>query len=147
MPSREPAPLLRVSCFEVLIGDRELSFAAVSRLSSETDPDARADGPRDRHAHRFASVALRRAIGTSTELFDWRRRIVDGKDDRRDVTIRQRSAPDGEIVNAWRLVRAWPCRWSGPAFDALSNDVACEELELVFDDLVWLNPTDTINGG
>src|SRR5450759_5375546 len=107
MPSREREPLLRVSCFEVLIGDRELSFAAVSRLTSETDLDA----PTDRRADRFATVVLRRAMTASTELFDWRRRIADGKDDRRDVTIRQRSAPGGDVVNAWRLIRAWPCRW------------------------------------
>ena len=143
MPSREPEPLLRASSFQVLVGDRELSVAAVSRLSSETDLDANAASP----VHRFAPVVLRRAISTSTELYDWRRAIVAGKDDRRDVTISQLSAPGGSVVNAWRLVRAWPCRWSGPAFDALDNAVACEELELAFEDLVWLHPKPRITGG
>jgi phage tail-like protein len=135
MPSREPELLLRVSSFQVLIGDRELSFAAVGRLSSETAPDAHPDKP----AQRFAPVVLRRAITTSTELYDWRAAIVAGRDDRRDVTIRQLSTPGGRVVNAWRLVRAWPCRWSGPAFDALDNNIACEEIELMFEDLVWLD--------
>lgn len=141
MPSREPEPLLRISCFQVLIGDREVGVAAVSRLSSETDADARPG----RTAHRFAPVVLRRAITTATDLFDWRMAFVAGKDDRRDVTIRQLSAPGGSVVNAWKLVRAWPCRWSGPAFDALDDSIACEELELMFEDLVWLhrNPRDT----
>ena len=143
MPSRQQEPLLRISCFEVLIGDRELGFAEVGRLTSETDLDA----PPDRRVHRFATVVLRRALTRSTELYDWRRLIVDGKDDRRDVTIRQLSAPGGEIVNSWRLVRAWPCRWSGPALDAMNNDIACEELELTFDDLVWLDHDATIKGG
>jgi hypothetical protein len=135
VPPRREEPLLRISCFEVLIGGREIGFAEVSRFTSETDLSA----PPDRPAHRFATVVLRRALTTSTELFDWRRLIVGGKDDRRDVTIRQLSAPGGQIVNSWRLVRAWPCRWSGPAFDALKNDLAWEELELSFDDVVWLN--------
>ncbi len=141
MPSREPEPLLRISCFEVLIGNRELGFAEVGRLTSETDLDAPPDG----RVHRFATVVLRRALTTSTDLYDWRRLIVDGKDDRRDVTIRQLSAPGGKILNSWRLMRAWPCRWSGPGFDAMSNDIAYEELELTFDDLVWLehNPSMT----
>jgi hypothetical protein len=143
MPSREPEPLLRISCFEVLIGDRELGFAEVGRLTSETDLDASPD----RRVHRFATVVLRRALTTSTELYDWRRLIVDGKDDRRDVTIRQLSAPGGKIVNAWRLMRAWPCRWSGPGFDALNNDIAYEELELTFDDLVWLEHNPVITRG
>lgn len=143
MPSRQQEPLLRVSCFEVLIGDREIGFAEVGRLSSETDLDP----PPDRRVHHFATVVLRRALTRSTELYDWRRLIVAGKDDRRDVTIRMLSAPGGEIVHAWRLVRAWPCRWSGPALDALNNAIACEELELLFDDLVWLDHDTTIKGG
>jgi len=143
MPARKPEPLLRISCFEVLIGNRELGFAAVGRLTSETDLDA----PPDRPVHRFATVVLRRALTTSTELYDWRRLIVDGKDDRRDVTIRQLSAPGGKIVNAWRLMRAWPCRWSGPGFDAMSNDIAFEELELTFDDLIWLEHNPSVTRG
>jgi phage tail-like protein len=135
VPPQQREPLFRVNCFEVLIGGREVGFAEVSRLTSETDLGALPDRP----AHRFTTVVLRRALTTSTELFDWRRLIVSGKDDRRDVTIRQLSAPGGKIVNSWRLIRAWPCRWSGPAFDALKNDIAWEELELSFDDVVWLN--------
>jgi phage tail-like protein len=44
------------------------------------------------------------------------------------------------VVNAWRLTRAWPVRWSGPAFDAMSGEIAWEELELAYDDLEWLDP-------
>jgi phage tail-like protein len=53
------------------------------------------------------------------------------------VTIHQLSAPAGAVVNSWRLDRAWPCRWSGPSFDAVTSGIAYEELELAFDDLVW----------
>lgn len=142
MPSRPPKPLLRVDCFEVLIGDQEIGFAEVSPLRSETELAGRPN----KRVHRFASIVLRRALTTSTELFEWRRQIVSGKKDRRDVTIRQLSAPGGETVNAWRLKRAWPCRWSGPAFNAMKNDVACEELELTFEDLVWLGNDKTKKG-
>lgn len=135
MPSSGREPMLGTSSFEVLIGDREIGFAEVGRLSSETDLDA----PPDRRAHRFATVVLRRALTNSRELYEWRRLIVDGKDDRRDVTIRLLSGPGGDIVDSWRLVRAWPCRWSGPTLNALNNEIACEELELTFDDVVWLD--------
>ena len=126
MPTRQPNALLRVNCFAVLIGEQEIGFAEVGPLRSETV----LPGPEGTPVHRFATVVLRRALTTSTELYDWRRRIVSGKkDDRRDVTIRQLAAPGGPVVNAWRLTRAWPSRWSGPAFDAMKNDVACEELD------------------
>jgi phage tail-like protein len=129
MPAREPEPPLGTSDFRVVIGRRELGFSSISRLDSMTD---------DERGHRYETVVLRRALTRSTELYDWRRRIVEGRDDRRAVTIHQLDRPGGDVVNSWRLVGAWPCRWSGPAFDAAETDVAFEELELAFDDLVWL---------
>jgi phage tail-like protein len=143
MPSLTQAPLLRVSHFQVLIGDRELGFSQVGTLTSETDLDA----PPGRAAHRFQTVVLRRALTSSTELYQWRRLIIDGKNDRRDVTIRQLATPGGAVVNSWRLVQAWPCRWSGPALDALSGAIAYEEIELAFENLVWLEPKPTRPGG
>lgn len=138
MPSRDLPPLLGTNHFRVLIGRREVGFAEVGRLSSETDMTL----PPEQRSHRFETVVLRRALTQSTELYDWRRKIVSGKDDRRAVTIHQLDAAGGRIVNSWRLEGAWPCRWSGPPFDAAGSDVAIEELELAYDDLVWLAKPD-----
>jgi phage tail-like protein len=63
------------------------------------------------------------------------------------VTIHQLDAAGGAIVNSWRLEGAWPRRWSGPSFDARGNDVAMEEIELCFADLVWLEPNTEKQGG
>jgi phage tail-like protein len=142
MPERDHEPLLRTSFFRVLIGERELGFAEVSRLSSATDGGVPV---RERRQH-FETVIFRRALTRSTELYDWRRRIVDGVDDRRDITIHQLESPDGAIANSWRLVGAWPCRWSGPAFNALGGELAIEELEVGFADLIWLEQTTTQGG-
>jgi hypothetical protein len=131
MPEREPAALLGTSHFRVLIGREELGFSEVSPLSSEADPES---------GEQFAHVVLRRALTVDTTLFDWRRAIVYGKRDRRSVTIHQLEGAAGRIANSWRLVRAWPCRWSGPALNALESGIAFEEVELAFDDLVWLRP-------
>jgi phage tail-like protein len=143
MHDHDREPLLRTSYFRVLIGERELGFAEVSRLTSETDLMV----PTDDRPHRFETVVLRRALTRSTELYHWRRRVVDGDDDRRVVTIQQLESPGGRIANSWNLVGAWPCRWSGPAFNALDSGVAYEELELAFDDLVWLEQNTTTQGG
>jgi hypothetical protein len=131
MPEHEAAALLGTSHFRVLIGREEVGFAEVSPLSSETDPEA---------GEGFAHVVLRRALTRDTTLFDWRRAVADGERDRRTVTIHQLERPGGRIANSWRLVRAWPCRWSGPALNALESGIAFEELELAFDDLVWVRP-------
>ena len=131
MPQREAAALLETSHFRVLIGREELGFAEVSPLSSEVDLES---------GEPFAHVVLRRALSRDRTLFDWRRAIVDGKNDHRTVTIHQLERAGGHIANSWRLVRAWPCRWSGPALNALESGVAFEEVELAYDDLVWVRP-------
>ena len=110
MATRHVEPLLRINSFEVLIGERKLGFAEISRLSSEDDPAL----PAQARPPVRPPVVLRRALTTSSELYDWRRAIVAGIDDRRDVTIRQLAEPGGKVVNAWQLLQAWPIRWSGP---------------------------------
>jgi phage tail-like protein len=133
MPARELPLLLGTNHFRVLIGRRELGFSEVGRLSSETDLTL----PPGERSHSFDTVVLRRALTRSTELFDWRRKIMSGKEDRRPVTIQQLESAGGRIVNSWRLEGAWPCRWSGPSFNGTGNDLAMEELELAYDGLVW----------
>ena len=136
MPAPAAEELLGTSRFRVRIATREVGFCSVGRISSEQEPDAAAGKPRNR----FATVVLRRALSRSTDLYDWRLAVAAGKPDRRDVTIEQLDAAGESVVNAWALVQAWPCRWSGPAFDALATEIACEELELAFDRVVWLPP-------
>lgn len=135
MPSRDVESLLGTSHFRVQIGRSEVGFSQVGRLTSETDLTLPGE-PRNR----LETVVLRRALGQSRELYEWRKRFADGRNERRTVTISQLDGPGGRIVNAWRLVGAWPRRWSGPALDAAETGVAYEELELAFDDLVWLEP-------
>ena len=132
MPTGEVEPLLGTSNFRVVIGRREVAVAQVTRLCSET----RGEEPDRRHA--FETVVLRRALSRSTDFYDWRRTVADGRDDRRDVSLELLDGPGGRPVSTRRLVGAWPVRWSGPALDALVSEVACEELELAFDDLAWL---------
>jgi phage tail-like protein len=134
MSDRDLESVLGTSHFRVLIGRQEVGFCEVSRFTSETDLEV----PPGERRNRFETIVLRRALTRSTELYDWRRRVLDGVDDRRQVTIQQLEGAGGRIANTWRLVRAWPCRWSGPAFNALESGIAYEELELAYDDLVWL---------
>jgi len=136
-------PLLESNAFRVRIGDQEIAFASVGSMTSGTDPASSEGRPVDQ----YAPIVLRRALTGSSELFDWRRAIVDGKVDRRDVTISQLSGPGGSVVVAWRLVRAWPARWSGPSFQADGTGVAHEEIELRFDDLIWLDDPAEAAGG
>jgi phage tail-like protein len=69
---------------------------------------------------KHANIVLKWGLSTDRELVDWHQRIVEGEIDRRD----------GEEVARWNFVRAWPAKYTGPAFNAEGNDVAIETLEI-----------------
>ena len=129
----DDAPILTRN-FQVTIDGVEIGFAAISQLASiSTEMAARG---RMKIVHRYANVVLRRALGRDRRLFAWRESIMAGKKDRRRVEIRQLD-DDFQPVSSWVIEAAWPCRWTGPLFDANATGIAMEEIELAFDRLIW----------
>ncbi len=121
--------------FRVLIDGIEVGVCEISRLTSGADPPAEGGAG----ACPEARITLRRALTDSKELYRWREQILAGRLDHRKVVIEQHDRAGERLVNSWVLEEARPCRWSGPDFDALGNDVAFEELELAYGRLVWLD--------
>jgi phage tail-like protein len=123
----------------VLIDGVEVAFSFVGELSSETEQAEEEDAS---DAHRWRRVILRRAITQSKDLFRWRQAVGEGSRDHREVRIEHYDPSGTRLVNAWVLHDAWPCRWSGPAFDAMTPAVAMEEVELCFGRVSWEYPQD-----
>ena len=132
MPERDP--LLGVSNFRVFLGSVEVGFCHVEGLVSEAVVDDRSGERVDR----WRPVLLRRALGTDRSLFEWRERALAGRPYPRDVGLDQLDAAGERRVNSFVLSGAWPTRWSGPVFDAASDAIALEELELSYERLLWM---------
>ncbi len=133
-----PAPLALPAVprnFSVLIDGVEIGFAAISQLASLSV--AEPSRGRARLTHRYANVVLRRALGGDRRLYAWREAIMAGGRDRRRVEIRPLDEDFSPTRSRWILEGAWPCRWAGPAFDASATEIAMEEIELVFERLIW----------
>jgi len=41
----------------------------------------------------------------------------------------------GEEKLRWNFVNGWPTKWTGPSFNATSNEIAVETLEIVHEGL------------
>jgi len=68
-------------------------------------------------------------------VYSWINEVRNGSPNaRRTVTI-QLLSEDGTPVLTWKLLRAWPSKFSGPALDAKGTDVAMEELVLSYERL------------
>ncbi len=81
---------------------------------------------------RFGNILLRKGCTSSGELYEWRRRIENGEDDRRAGSI---VLLDGGLREKarWNFYEAWPCRYEAPEFDAADNAISIETLELCVD--------------
>jgi phage tail-like protein len=84
---------------------------------------------------RYPDVILRRGVIGSLDLYNWINEVRNGSSNAaRTVTI-QLLSEDRVPVVTWKLLRAWPVKYSGPALDAKGTDVAMEELTLAYERL------------
>ena len=145
MTAAEAALTLEIN-FKVTVKNKEISVARISPLELAADAEdlellagsARSGGRVWAAPALPGRIVLMRAIDTDRTFYEWRREAMAGKPAVRTVTIRQLDRSGKNAVNAWKILNAWPLRWTWPAFDALDGGIAREELELVYTDLNWL---------
>ena len=83
----------------------------------------------------YSSVTLRYGLTTSPELWNWLMTAVNGRVNRRIVTIAMLDPTGSNTVLRWKLANAWPEAWHGAPLDALSRELAIETLVLAHDGL------------
>lgn len=81
------------------------------------------------------NVVFKRGIIGALNLFEWRNQVVNGIGDTTDeegktsVTVHLLNEKRESVVT-WKLRKAWPVKWAGPALGAGKNEAALETLEL-----------------
>lgn len=138
MASR-PDPFLTSKFWIEISGVTEAVFSEVTGLTVETEVFEYAEGGVNDYAHklpgrtRFTNITLKRGWSKSDELWKWYAKIVDGKMERRPVSIvmyENKGSNAGQPVARWDLERAYPVRWQGPDFRSDGNATAIESLEI-----------------
>ncbi|HLU50219.1 MAG TPA: phage tail protein [Planctomycetota bacterium] len=77
----------------------------------------------------YGNVRLRKGVTTSSALWEWRRRIEAGEEDLRSGSIVLLDSAMRERAR-WNFYGAWPCRYEAPLFDAESEGLSVETVEL-----------------
>lgn len=83
----------------------------------------------------YASVTLRYGLTASRELWEWMQTVVQGKVERKNVSIVILDSQGVTEVMRWNLNDAWPSEWSGAPLNAMNREIAIESLTLVYDTL------------
>ena len=78
----------------------------------------------------YSNISLKRGITNNDELWKWRKKVMDGTVDRRNVSIVLLDQQGSEKIR-WNLTHCWPTTWSAPDMNATSDDIAIESLEFV----------------
>lgn len=83
----------------------------------------------------YASVTLKYGVTNSRELWDWLLTAVNGKVERKNVSIILLDSEGTNEVMRWNLHDAWPSEWQGAGLNTTDRAIAIDSLTLVFDSL------------
>lgn len=111
-------------------------FSECSGVNTETDAIEYRNGDTDITVtklpglKKFGNITLKRGFTASKELWEWRKKVLDGKTERQSGSIVLQNEARQEALR-WNFREGWPRKWEGPTFNAKTNEVAIETLEIV----------------
>ena len=83
----------------------------------------------------YGDVTLRYGLTKSSDMWKWLQTAVEGKVERKNISIVLLDNDGNSPVMTWHLNNAWISEWKGSTLNALGNEVAIEEMVLVFEEL------------
>jgi phage tail-like protein len=137
MPRTESDPYASYNFQLEIEGLQVAGFTECTGLNTETDSIDYREGTDGALSVRklpglskYGNVTLKRGITQGTDLFDWRKSVVDGDIQLKNISIILLDEKRVEGVR-YNLSNAWPSKWTGPEFKASANEVAVESLEII----------------
>jgi phage tail-like protein len=143
-PSTTPDPVgelrFKVDLTKAVPGAEIGRFSECTGLSAEWEIQTYAEGGQNRFEHKlrgrlkYPNLVLKRGVTHEDALLKWFFQSQD-RTQRGQITITL-LGPDGNAVRSFGFANAFPVKWTGPNFNAGSNSIAVESLEIAHDGLV-----------
>ncbi len=121
-------------------------FTEVTGLSSEIELESYQEGGVNNYIHKFPkqttypNLVLSRGLTNDEALWQWYQEASQGRIKLKNGTITLRDSPGKEVM-WWNFKQAYPVKWEGPQFNASSDNIAIERIELVHQGIVKLQRT------
>jgi phage tail-like protein len=124
--------------FRIEIDGMEMfGFKEVSGLSNKTDIYEYQEGGENKYTRKFSgqttfsNLILKNGIVLDPWVYEWRQLVIDGKmaEALKTISIVLEGGKSSED-RIWRFYDVWPCKWESNKFDAMSDDLGIETLEL-----------------
>ncbi|MFG0211817.1 phage tail protein [Brevibacillus porteri] len=78
---------------------------------------------------KYGNITLKWGVTDSMDLYNWMQDTIQGKVARKTVTIIAINEA-GEDVATWKVIEAWPTKYTAPDFNGTASEVAIEQLEI-----------------
>jgi phage tail-like protein len=85
---------------------------------------------------KWGDINLKWGLTTSKDLWDWRKSVVNGKVERKNVSLVVYDGEGTEKVR-WTFKRAWPSKLDAADMNAKGNDVAIMQMTLSHEGMTW----------
>ena len=151
MPTNYYPPVsfyFRVDFLNIKTIEEDARFQSVSGLTSEVVTETYKQGGQNRFDHelplktQYPNLVLKRGLwapqtsGDRLEVNDvqqWCQRMMETLLVRpTDIKI-DLMKPSGAVIMSWDVIRAWPKKWMVSDFNAETNEIAIETMELHYD--------------
>lgn len=119
-----------------ILGLQVGGFTEVSGLEREVQIEDFREGGLNDYTHKLATMTkyqnltLKRGLADAADLWQWHQDVVNGKIERRQVTIVLIDI-SGQDTWRWVVEKAYPVKWSGASFNASTNAFLVESVDFV----------------
>lgn len=83
---------------------------------------------------KYGNITLKWGASDNMVLYNWLQDIHAGTIEQKTLTITALTE-DGSPAASWRLINAWPVKYTAPDFNATASEVAMESIEMAHEGL------------
>jgi phage tail-like protein len=119
-------------------GIQQAGFMECSSVGSHLDVVEYREGNNPSHVYKFAGqahyddITLKWGMTDNQDLYKWHLQIVKGNLTRQNGSVVQLDDTGAEKIR-WNLYRAWPSKYTVPAYNAKGNGLAIASLTLSYE--------------
>ncbi len=78
---------------------------------------------------KYGNITLKKGVVDTKVMYDWLASGLVGAVERKTVTVSLLDETQAEVAS-WKVINAWPTKYTAPDFNATSNEIAIESIEI-----------------
>jgi phage tail-like protein len=118
------------------------AFTEITNLEVSIEPIKYRNGIDATHQRQMSGLTgvgtleCKRGFTADPEFWRWIKEAINGNIVRAEGAIVLKDAQQSEVAR-WKFSRGWPCKYTGPSFNATTNEIAFETVSICIEELLF----------